>query len=209
MQAIRISENYHRVAAVVLLVVVVFGIYSLVDGVLAERYRFYRDHVEELQDRLQRLDSMLATGPELETRIRQVRADSPVGRYTLKPAPPPIAATELQQQVKDVVESNGGNLVSTQILPVNVEGGFSKVTIRVQMSSDTEALEKVLYDLESHEPLLFIDNFQVRARPVRRPRRRLRGNAKPPSPQAPDTVQLTTRFELAGFMRAKGGKDGS
>ena len=208
MQAIRLIGNYHRVAAVVLLVVVVVGVYSLIDGVLAARYRFYRDHVEELQGRLQRLNSLLATGPELETRIRQVRADSPVDLYTLKPAPPPIAATELQQQVKDVVESNGGNLVSTQILPVNVEGGFSKVTIRVQMTSDTEALEKVLYDLESHEPLLFIDNFQVRARPVRQPRRRLRGNARPP-PEAPPTVQLTTRFELAGFMRGKGGKGGS
>jgi general secretion pathway protein M len=91
---------------------------------------------------------------------------------------------------------------------VNVEGGFSKVTIRVQMTSDTDALQKVLYDLESHEPLFFIDNLQVRARPVRQPRRRLRGNAQQP-PQAPSTVQLTTRFELAGFMRGKGGKDGS
>jgi general secretion pathway protein M len=208
MQAIRLTENYHRAAAVALLVVVGFGVYSLIDGMLATRYRFYRDHVEELQDRLQRLNSMLATGPELEARIRQVRADSPVDLYTLKPAPPPIAATELQQQVKDVVESNGGNLVSTQILPANVEGGFTKVTIRVQMTSDTEALQKVLYDLESHEPLLFIDNLQVRARPVRQPRRRLRGNAQPP-PEAPSTVQLTTRFELAGFMRGKGGKDGS
>ena len=208
MQAIRLTENHHRVAAVALLVMVGFGIYTLVDGVLLAKYRFYREHVEESQDRLQRLESMLATGPELEARIRQVRADSPIDLYTLKSAPPPIAATELQQQVKAVVESNGGNLVSTQILPVNVEGGFSKVTIRVQMTSDTDALQKVLYDLESHEPLLFIDNLQVRARPVRQPRRRLRGNAKP-LPEAPSTVQLTTRFELAGFMRGKGGKDGS
>ena len=60
-----------------------------------------------------------------------------------------------------------------------------------------EVIQKVLYDLESKTPLLFVNNLQVTARTLRR-RRYSRRNRNTP---VETTVQLTVQFELAGYMR--------
>jgi hypothetical protein len=115
----------------------------------------------------------------------------------------------VQQQVKAIIESNGGRLASTQVLPESDEGGFTRVTIRVQiLVNDVVALQKTLYALESATPLLFMDNVQLRARTVRKrvpaavsvnPAERRNRRRRPV--EIKTETQLTLQFELAGFMR--------
>ncbi len=209
MPAERFSANYQRMAALGLLLLTLLGLYILVDRLIVDKYQYYRTHVEQLRDRLQRLNGMLATRQTLEAQIQQINQDNSVDAFYMKSASPTLAATELQQLVRGTVEGKGGNLVSTQILPVKTEGSFSRVAIKVQMTGNTEALQQVLYELESARPLLFIGNLQIRARPVRQPRsqRRRRSKQKPPSPPPVKRVLLTTHFELAGYMRVQGTSD--
>ncbi|MEZ5584099.1 MAG: type II secretion system protein GspM [Candidatus Competibacteraceae bacterium] len=154
--------------------------------------------MEQLQERLQRANAMVAQRPALEQRINAIKQNDTINAYYLNQASPTIAATDLQQRVKTAVEGNGGELTSVQILPVTTEGAFSKVAIRAQMTGDTEVLRKTFHALESNPPALFIDNIQIRARPIRQ-RRRSR------TEQPITEIRLTTQFELAGYMRGTGG----
>jgi general secretion pathway protein M len=200
MLGLRIKESHHRLIAVGLLLFLLLGLYTIIDRWIISQYRLYQANIEQQQSHLQKLNEIRAQRPVLEAKIQQLSEDSSGDVYYLEQSNPTLAATDLQQRIKSIVESHGGNLVSTQILPLATEGIFSKVAIRVQMTGDTDALQKVVYDLESAKPWLFIENLQIRARPARRTRRpRRRGNRNPP-PAVPRKIQLTTRFELVGYM---------
>lgn len=187
-------DSRHRIAALALLIVVLFSGYTLIDQFVIGRYEFYQGNISQLQDRLQRYENMLSMREELEARLLQIKQDNSIDVYYLQQASSVLAAADLQQQVKSAVENNGGNLVSTQILPVSGEGIFSKVAIRVQMTGDTDVLQKTLYYLESARPLLFIDDLQVRGQPIRQ---------RNPNDRNEITlrIQLTTQFELSGYIR--------
>lgn len=200
------SSSMHRFLAVTLLVVLLYGAYWATQRYWFGTYEYYQDNLEQVHNRLQRYNAMLATQPKLESELQAVRKNNAVESYYLDSATPTLAATRLQQQARQAIEGNGGNVVSTQILPVVSEDDFSKVAIRIQMTGDTEAVQKTLHILESARPLLFVDNVQVRARTIRQRVRqnrrelRQRGQRRQP-PQIKTEVQLTTQFELAGYMR--------
>lgn len=101
-----------------------------------------------------------------------------------------LVAADLQNRVKTVVQDNGGVLNSTQILETTSESGFRRLAVRVRMSAGMDALYKVLYELETQRPFLFIDNIDINARTVRLPDRKR------------ETVELIVTFDLFGFMRA-------
>lgn len=187
----------HRLAALGLLVLVLAAGYVLVERVWFNKYSFYQDNIQQLQDRLQRFSTMLATRDQLEAQIQRVRQDNSVDAYYLPATSATLAASELQQRVRVAVESNGGNLISTQVLPATEEENFTRVAIRVQMVGDTPTLQQVLHQLESGQPLLFIDDVQVRSQPVRQ---RDPNNRN----QVQIQIQLNIQFELSGYMPRSG-----
>lgn len=203
------SASFHRLAALGLLALVLAAGYWSVQRYWFGTYDHYRDNLEQIQSRIQRYNSMLAMRPELERQLQEVQTDHSVDTYYLSEDSPTLAATRLQQQVRQAVESNGGNIISTQILPTASEGLFTRVAIKVQMTGDTDAVQKMLYSLEASSPLLFVDNMQIRARTIRqrathdarRSARDRRARARQAPAEIKTHVQLTTQFDLAGYMR--------
>jgi len=185
-------DNRQRFLALALTLIMLLVGFEVFDRVWIGKYRFYTEHLEDLQNRLQRLNGLLATQADLEATLQRVSQDSSTDAYYLPEESPALAAATLQQRVRQAVESNGGNLVSTQALPVVMEDGFARVGIRVQMIGDTDAVQKMLHALESARPLLFTDALQIRAQPVRR-RQTATGMDEL-------EMQLVTQFELTGYM---------
>ncbi|MEE4379664.1 MAG: type II secretion system protein GspM [Candidatus Competibacteraceae bacterium] len=188
---------FQRLIAVLLLLLSIAALDWFVEDIVLAKYQFYQLRIEQHQERLQRANAMLAQRPALEKSINNIQQNDTINAYYLNQSSPTIAATDLQQRVKTAVESNGGELTSVQILPVTTEGAFSRVAIRAQMTGDTEVLQKAFHALESNPPALFIDNIQIRARPIRQ---RRRNRTEQPTTQ----ISLTTQFELAGYMRGAG-----
>ncbi len=188
----------HRLTALVLLVLVIGLGYGLVDQVWMGQYRHYQAHAERLQDRLHNLQRLATARPELEKAILSIRDDPRTVAYFLPPAPPTLAAADLQQRVKSLVEGAGGNLLSVQALPVIEEGGVVRVAVGVTLQGDMGALQKTLHGLESQVPLLFVDHLEVTARQFR-PR-------LPDGKVAPyNRIQLNGQFEVSGYLRKEGG----
>jgi general secretion pathway protein M len=184
----------HRLAALLLLALVVSLFYVLVDQLWMGRYRIYQTNAERLLDRLHNLERLAAARPELEKAIQAIRNDQRTAAYFLPQAAPALAAADLQQRVKRLVEGAEGALLSIQALPVVEEGGMVRVAVRATLQGNVDALQKVLHSLESQVPLLFVDNLEVTARRFR-PR-------LPDGKIAPYTrIQLNSQMEVSGYLR--------
>ncbi|MBL8250630.1 MAG: type II secretion system protein M [Candidatus Competibacter sp.] len=188
----------HRLAALLLLLLVMGGFWVLVDRVLVARYHFYHDRLEQQQGRLAQLERMVASREPIQRLITAAQQNRASGAQYLPQSAPPLAAAELQQRVKAVVEAAGATLRSTQALPPTDEGHAIKVTVSTTMLGDTESLRKILRDLEAQTPLLFVDSLDVTGR-ENRPRL---ANGRLASYTR---IQLTVQFEVSGYLHKESG----
>lgn len=183
-----------RTLAVVLLGIAVLAVYQLIFAPLAIAYRDGERSIEQSKELLQRYEALAEQRSLLADRLaeRQERAASAAG-YLTGPSDA-LAAAQLQDRVKSVVEAAGGELRSTQILPATpLEGdlGFRRTTLRVHFVVTIEGLETTLYDLETGQPYLIIDDVTIRQERVRR-RRRNDPEREP---------MLDVSLELFGYLR--------
>lgn len=74
-----------------------------------------------------------------------------------------LAAADLQDRVRAVIRAHLGELRSIQAIANRSDGVFKTVNVRVQMTANTETLYRVLYDLETETPYVFLDNLSIRS----------------------------------------------
>ena len=198
------STNAHRLIAVLLLIMVIAAGQWLFERFWLGQRAHYAEATEQLQDRLARYRNLIQQRPLLEQQLGEVKDDATVDAYYLNQETSTLAATELQRRAGQAVQNNGGSLASSQILPIEVDNGFTKVAIRVQMNGDMDALNKALHALESAQPKVFIDNVQLRSRTIRQ---RVPSNTNQQGRRAgieiKTQIQLTAQFELAGYMQKR------
>jgi general secretion pathway protein M len=182
-----------RALALTLLGAVLVGADVLVIGPVIELYRTTDDAIESAKTLLQRHRVLAAQRSELFARLNEERRQAAaIAGYLIGPSDA-LAAAQLQDRVKDVVEAAGGELRSTQVLPAEaVDGsGTRRATLRVQMVVAIDGLAGILYDLESNQPYVLIDELAVRSQ---RPPRLVGG----PEVQ----LLLDVSLKLSGFVRA-------
>jgi general secretion pathway protein M len=182
-----------RTLAVVLLGIVLLGAYRLVIAPLVTTYRDGQSRIEQAKELLQRYEALAEQRSLLADRLaeEQERAASAAG-YLTGPSDA-LAAAELQDRVKSVVEGAGGELRSTQILPaeeLEADLGFRRTALRVHFVVTIDGLEETLYELETGQPYLIIDEVTVRQERARR--RRSEPQAQP---------MLDVSLELFGYVR--------
>jgi general secretion pathway protein M len=182
-----------RMLAMGLLGGVLLAGYGLVLAPVIVAYQEVGQEIEESQLLLQRYRSLAGQRPELSARLADLeRQAAKVGGY-LKGPSDALAAAELQDYARAVIEGAGGSLRSTQILPVSAADSkvpVRRATLRIQLGIDIKGLQKVLYQLETGQPYLFVDQLTVR-------QLRMRRRSKEPE-QEP---VLDVSFEVFGYVR--------
>jgi len=156
------SARQSRALALLLLLLfatLVQAVLILPAYLLHRHYDFYLDQYSDAMARYQRIG---ATRPALEAKLAAVKARDPHKGF-LKNASPALAASEVQDVTKNLIEANGGKLNAMTISQPHDDGRFRQVAVNVQMSSSVTALRKMLYALESAQPYLFVSNLNVRA----------------------------------------------
>ncbi len=187
---LQLSPWTSRAAALGLLALVLAAIYGLLLGPLIGRHETYQVTIHDLEERLARYRSVEADRRAVQARFDALRRRRRGVEVYLKAATLTLAGAELQERTKRVVESSGGTLVSTQTLPERTEGGLVQVSIKVRMNGDVGSLQKVFYELESGQPVLFLDNVFIRSRMVRRGR------------GISTASELDINFDIVGYMPA-------
>ena len=103
-----------------------------------------------------------------------------------------LASAEVQEFIKKAIVEAGGQLSSTQALPVTTKTGFSRITVSVRMTGNSEVLRAVLYKIETSTPLIVINQIDIR------PMRSVRSKA---THQLELSNELNINFQAVSFMR--------
>lgn len=187
-----LSPAASRIVALALLGAAIALPYRMVVAPLQESYQELSDQAASRRDMLGRYQRLADSREQLRQRLQTLRDNPAAQAGFLTGESETLVAAELQNLVRSIVERGGGRLESTQIMPPITDGVFRRVTLRVRMSADVDGLFRILYDLESMLPYLFLEGLDI----VSRERRGMRQ-----SPQ-PGSSTLSVSYDVFGYMRA-------
>jgi general secretion pathway protein M len=155
------------------------------------------ENYEQKQDilfRLHRARQTVARKQEVTTETERAKQILQQQNYFIPKATAALASADLQNFIKTSIATVGGQLTSTQVLPAREENGINRVMIKVRMTVDMEMLRSILYDVETSQPLMIVDEIDIR--PVRGRRNRKTRKIEP-------TNMLNINFQVSGFFKIK------
>ena len=157
-----LSKNQSRSLAIGLLILfLTIGILLLFIPINM-LHRHYDQSLDSLVDYLGRYRHVVATHAEVQSALDQVKNKN--GRqHFLRNTGAALAASEIQETAKSLIEANGGKLVSMQVVPFKDDGGYRRVTVNIQFISNMPTLRKILYAVETVQPYLLLDNVSIRS----------------------------------------------
>ena len=112
--------------------------------------------------------------------------------YFNRQATDALASAEMQEFIKKTIVDAGGQLSSTQALPVTNKDAFKRITVSVRMTGSSQVLQSVLYKIETSEPLIIINQLDIRP---------MRGTRNKVTRQIEDSNDLNVNFQAVSFMR--------
>lgn len=187
---IEMTRTQSRVLALTLTILVLGAALWLVVYPLVSVHAAQSGEIRKKELQVARYAELAAGQEALERELEAVKRRNPAATYYVAGETPALASAKMQQYLKQIVERNGGELISTQIVSSEEAGSARSSSLKVHLRSDINAGAQIIYTLESGRPLLFIDNLSISAR-------RVRGAAA----DAPPSVSLDLNFELTGYLQ--------
>lgn len=142
--------------------------------------------LDDAHERLQRYRQISTRDrellPQYEALLRKQRS---AGNH-LRSETSAVAGAELQRLVKTITGRNKAQILSTQLLPVSEEQGFLRVALKVRLRGSLPAILQSLYDIETGDVYMFIDNVALRDNMIGRTRAQIRA--------------MDAEFELVAYM---------
>ena len=126
----------------------------------------YASQAAELEHKQRQIGvyrNLAANQAALQQELTQVQRRNPAAAYFVTGETPALASAGMQQYVRNIVDQQGGELISTQVIDTNSDSENStglNVHLRAYMGSSSGSQ----YMLDSGKPLLFIDNLALSAR---------------------------------------------
>lgn len=162
-----LPPHQSRILALSLLLGSVALIIAMITVPVLLLHRHYDQAIEQQLDLLTRYLRIGATAPSLDQQLNTLKTGG-ARSFFLKNSTPALAASEMQEIVKSVVENNGGKISSMQIPEHKDDGNYRKVTINVQMNAKISSAQKIFYTLETQRPYIILDNVSIRAAQAQR-----------------------------------------
>lgn len=145
----------------------------------------------ELLFRFQRYQKIIARKDDVLANFTKIKSDYQDHGYFNQQTTEALASADLQKAIKNAINSAGGQLTSTQVLPSKTEDQFTRIAVKVRMTGDIEVLRSVLHHIETSVPLYIIDQLDIR--PERGRRNRKTRMIEPSN-------KLNVSFEAVSFM---------
>ena len=142
--------------------------------------------------RLQQYERILAKKDSVIAGMTKIKEQHDEQGYFNSQETDALASADMQNFIKKTIVDAGGQLSSTQAIPVTVKGGFSRITVRVRMTGNSEVLRAVLYKIETSTPLIIIDQIDIRP---------MRGKRNMVTHKIESSNDLNVNFQAVSFMR--------
>ena len=148
------SPVISRTAAFALTIAVLA--FTLLGGVLPtfDRLRAQLEEVEELERQLARFSAADLSAPPTRIEVAEpalIEADSLAQ-----------AAAQVQAALDDAVEAGGGTLRSLRIEDAERDLAVWKTPVIIDLDIETEGLQRLLHEIESHRPYLLVERLDAR-----------------------------------------------
>jgi general secretion pathway protein M len=148
--------------------------------------------------KLDQYERILAKKDTVIASMEKIKQDSAQQGYFNGKETEALASAEMQEFIKTTIMDAGGQLNSTQ--PISTADSpdtssttkFNRIIVRISMTGNSEVLRSVLYKIETANPLMIIDQIDIR--PVRGKRNRKTG-------QIESSNELAVNLQVVSFMR--------
>ena len=185
-------ELQQRWIAVGLLITVVLVIILVIIVPVVSKEMELHEAKNNLVFRLQQYERILAKKDTVITSMANIKQQHEKQGYFNSQQTDALASAEMQEFIKKAIVEAGGQLSSTQALPVSNKDKFSRITVRVRMTGNSEVLRAVLYKIETSTPLIIIDQLDIRP---------MRGRRNRTTRQIESSNELNVNFQAVSFMR--------
>jgi general secretion pathway protein M len=155
----------------------------------------YRDRLEELEFKLQKMRKIAAEKDFWLNRLEEIKKQGKSEGRLIARDTAALASADLQTLIKEAVNRAGGELISTQVIPERKEEQFTRVAVKLRMTGSTQVLRDVLHSFESGHPILFVENLNIRPIRIAQP-------ALPGRKPGKVTDKLSVDFDVIGYIRA-------
>lgn len=183
-----LSPPLSRALALTLLVAAAGSIWGLAVAPAIGAFQDAQTHLDGVSDRLERYQRAGSDRAALETLAAEQRRRWQESGVFLTADSPVLAAANLQKTIKDLVGRHQAALRSVQPLPPKTEGRGDKVAVRVRLETDTSALQKIIHEVESASPYLFLEQVSIRAQAM--------------GAQQRGAAVLEVQADIYGYMRS-------
>ena len=156
------SPMISRLTAVALLVATLWMVWlaliaPLLDGL--ERDRESIAHSRQLAARYAQSAALL---PKLQQRLEALRAARAGQRSFLEGTNPALMTAALQASTQQLAKTADVGLRSSRTLPAAKDGDFEQIGLDLELTASAAGLQHLLYDLETAEPVIFVQKLSVR-----------------------------------------------
>lgn len=159
----RVWQSMRRHGKALGILIAVLGFFGLaVVGPLVGAFVDQRDERDQYLKLLADYKSAIGNRAGLEAELAQLQQQGRSASGLVEGNSPALAAARLQNDIRTIVESNGGQVRSTQNLPASSINAFEKVDVACDLSIPMSRLKDIVYQLETHTPYLFIDKIDIR-----------------------------------------------
>ena len=166
-----LSPRERMVVGVGAVVALVIGGYLLVVEPILARSRTAETTVPAREAALERRRLLVAQRPRLAEELAAVDARLEMeARRLLRGPTAPLAASELQKLVKDLLAAGNVEVRSERVLPASDQNGLQEVPIELTIMGSIRDTVNALSRLERADRLLALKDFKVRVVAVGQPR---------------------------------------
>ncbi len=151
-----------------------------------------RDEKNALGFRFQQYERILARKQSVIDEMEALKAQYADQNYLSTQNTSALASAELQEMIKQAIIDAGGQLSSTQGLPVVTKNNFNRIPINVRMTGNSEVLRAVLHKIETASPLVVVEQIDIRP---------MHGVRNKVTHQIDPSNELSVNFQAISFMK--------
>ena len=185
------NQNERWLAVGLLLAVISFISFVIILPLINQGLAL-RDEKNALDFRFQQYERILARKQSVIDEMETLKAQSANQNYLSMQNTSALASAELQEMIKQAIIDAGGQLSSTQGLPIVTKNNFNRIPINVRMTGNSEVLRAVLHKIETATPLVVVEQIDIR---------HMRGVRNKVTHQIDPSNELSVNFQAISFMK--------
>lgn len=157
------TDSRQRLLALGILLVAIGFLWLGVVEPIAGAFAAQDDEIAQSHQLLAAYERRIAMRPLVQARLAELKTHESSSTGLIDGNSAELAAANIQNLVKGVIESEAGQVHSAQNLQPVTNDGFQRIDIQYDVSIPMTHLKSVAYRLETSTPYLFLDGIDMRA----------------------------------------------